>query len=1050
MLMFGCSSDLPPEPGDIGIGESYDSGNGKTGMAYYRTYEGYAPPVDIFDDDNLIYFLDPVVVDVAEGESNFYLDISVSHEDSYVYKYGHVYIPTLQTWRQFSFDEKTVTGSNWIREDADTTLMLDKADFISGENYIVTYSCKKHNNEWKCGCSSESQCDMWMLQNFLYRNVDLPPEPDKPGEIYSAKVSLNPLSGLYRLGQNVSIDAYVEASNDISEYLSKAYFTIQKSDGDVEIIQPESSDITDCYYCELCKKYHCYASFSANYPIIDEGKYNISLVIPNLNNLKMSSGRFIVDEKIFNNIIEEDIGDMLFENSHGYLSGNGLSVTASYRRYNPHIYSDVSFSNSDEAINRHEDLSSDWSTIVINGNKIKTFEENSCNTNYNGDTVCWNRKYYSWFSGGNLIVVYMSSDENVELGTGIVEAYLEIHPGDDGEDNCGDGICDLISTEAMLVSDVYSMSSSVVPTGWTSPERCENCAPWLILYSGAEKGYRGLELGYLKSDNVYIDRESNNMSEVLLIGFGTFDDDVIYEQTITAETDQGTINIYLPEFHSNRSDNYWYYVAKDGSTYYANYDGIEPTMSVSEALVLEHLARSAPGKETSLSCPEDCASESCTDSDGGKNYYEKGYIHANFGHQHNIDREDRCAIITQGSIEEGSYYSTYVGSCGGNNCYIEEHFINTSYDYCAGEVDMYNCPNGCKDGACVNETVPEGQCCYFESSGSCIGILDQAACTQVGGAFNSIPCDYVTNCQTVCCCNGDSYLYGVNSGYCTDILGGTSNGLSSEISELECSNICGGTINSCNSTECGVNTQSCIGQSVIDIASYPDGDFYYCWADDVAYDTASECGISCTQSPTADCTSDSPITSECLCNGQVYTSGYCCFDGSYANTAADCNVGNVEYVYKENSDTYSIEPSYLYLDYVKVDGALSAIWQVKHGGRATYNVSIPDSCFIYYSDKISLRFYTLMNNVVGDGLFKGSYGECFNGSWTKITNNGEYVQWQNMPGVNETSLIDGDWSTAAFYGRTTAIDEEGLIWRKCNYGLCREASIYEEGIWFKI
>lgn len=85
---------------------------------------------------------------------------------------------------------------------------------------------------------------------------------------------------------------------------------------------------------------------------------------------------------------------------------------------------------------------------------------------------------------------------------------------------------------------------------------------------------------------------------------------------------------------------------------------------------------------------EDCKSKICKDSDGGKNYYEKGYITTGYRH---IDAEDTC--ISEKILKE--YY------CDN------------------GEISSvnYTCSNGCKNGECIKvEEIEEEVKCIFKNS----------------------------------------------------------------------------------------------------------------------------------------------------------------------------------------------------------------------------------------------------------------------------------------------------------------------------------------------
>ncbi len=88
----------------------------------------------------------------------------------------------------------------------------------------------------------------------------------------------------------------------------------------------------------------------------------------------------------------------------------------------------------------------------------------------------------------------------------------------------------------------------------------------------------------------------------------------------------------------------------------------------------------------------------CTDSDGGKDYYMKGTTSNQFATQ-----TDTC--VTGFALERYGY-DLYEYYCSGPN---------PNYD---GSYDVipegYKCPNGCKDGACVKETTSSIKIIYFE------------------------------------------------------------------------------------------------------------------------------------------------------------------------------------------------------------------------------------------------------------------------------------------------------------------------------------------------
>ena len=174
LFLVGCQTgELPPEPGDI---------TGPIGKAVH-IYEGYAPPNDVFDNNKMIFNLEQNVINIDVDEDNFTLNLEVSHDASFIYKYGYYY--SKKGWQKYLFDSEPYKESNWIKDHAKKELNLQVDDFNAGENYIVAYSCKRHDGKWKCGCTSTNgPCNQWMLQTYLLLQDELPPEPPTPDDPY--------------------------------------------------------------------------------------------------------------------------------------------------------------------------------------------------------------------------------------------------------------------------------------------------------------------------------------------------------------------------------------------------------------------------------------------------------------------------------------------------------------------------------------------------------------------------------------------------------------------------------------------------------------------------------------------------------------------------------------------------------------------------------------------------------------------------------------------------------------------------------------------------
>jgi len=87
-----------------------------------------------------------------------------------------------------------------------------------------------------------------------------------------------------------------------------------------------------------------------------------------------------------------------------------------------------------------------------------------------------------------------------------------------------------------------------------------------------------------------------------------------------------------------------------------------------------------------------CKKIFCNDSDNGVNNFLKGFVYTNYNAQNPRTRiYDSCMILTELWI--GNF------SCSGNECWVQDY-------YCQGGVrgpygSLYNCPNGCRNGACI-------------------------------------------------------------------------------------------------------------------------------------------------------------------------------------------------------------------------------------------------------------------------------------------------------------------------------------------------------------
>ncbi|MFH1591425.1 MAG: CARDB domain-containing protein [archaeon] len=168
MLISGCQAgDIPPEPGAVQqspVGEA---------LRYIADVDPrYGPPFDIFNGDKQFFFAEPEVLefDLDDPASWPDLGIEVEQEGRAIYRFGYYF--SKGEWRQFTFPQETVRGSNWVRDSAKTTMHVDPGQFDEDVAYFVTYSCIKIDGEWKCGCRSPNDCGYWTLQTVdIERNT---------------------------------------------------------------------------------------------------------------------------------------------------------------------------------------------------------------------------------------------------------------------------------------------------------------------------------------------------------------------------------------------------------------------------------------------------------------------------------------------------------------------------------------------------------------------------------------------------------------------------------------------------------------------------------------------------------------------------------------------------------------------------------------------------------------------------------------------------------------------------------------------------------------
>ena len=103
-----------------------------------------------------------------------------------------------------------------------------------------------------------------------------------------------------------------------------------------------------------------------------------------------------------------------------------------------------------------------------------------------------------------------------------------------------------------------------------------------------------------------------------------------------------------------------------------------------------------------LFCSKDCEKQGCTDSDGGKDYYTRGKTSGpDYGGVIGIiwgEDANKCSARTDNSLG----YSVHYDCCSD---VTENKQLNEAYCDENGKLQAegYQCPNGCKDGACIGQ-----------------------------------------------------------------------------------------------------------------------------------------------------------------------------------------------------------------------------------------------------------------------------------------------------------------------------------------------------------
>ncbi|MEI6058361.1 MAG: hypothetical protein WCP89_01180, partial [archaeon] len=182
--------------------------------------------------------------------------------------------------------------------------------------------------------------------------------------------------------------------------------------------------------------------------------------------------------------------------------------------------------------------------------------------------------------------------------------------------------------------------------------------------------------------------------------------------------------------------------------------------------------------------------DSCTDSDGGKDYFVNG---STAGSQATF--EDKCVTPTTASggyiAKDGVWYAYNDfnnDSCSGGNCYLSESFCaNSTWQ----DREVVSCSNGCSKGACLAAVEPKctsnAQCddvnvCTDDScvSGTCSSVVNTISCDDKNANTENDKCSFGVCSGTIISipstCNDtdggkDYFVKGETTGYTPSVSG---------------------------------------------------------------------------------------------------------------------------------------------------------------------------------------------------------------------------------------------------------------------------------------
>ncbi|MBW3003845.1 hypothetical protein KY337_04735 [Candidatus Woesearchaeota archaeon] len=647
-IMSGCASNLPPEPGSPGA---------PTGKAT-QIYEGYAPPVDVYDNDLQIFFLSDYLLDLQFDLSNFDLGVKVNHEGGFVYKVGYYY--TKAGWRKYEFDQSTYAGSNWIKDSASTTLSLNPLDLYDGENYIVAYSCKMYDNVWRCGYNYPGGTgNQWMLQSFIITRSELPPEPVEPSVLTTGKISLSPNNRYYLQGEIVDLYAHVYApQNILGQVVAPSISLVTPSGATMDIpLEQSGTDNCELYTYDTESYYACHVSYGAQYTTSEFGRYTFKFVNSgSLENFEVDTSEFaVVGPEKFNVLILNDIDGFVFNNANGYYWEGGEYFYAGYT------------------------MDGLWADVNLNIGKISDWfvtDPSYVPVTVAGQTVYLREIVYDdgmnrewvWISGDTQLNIYSWNPAvmaPLDL-TPVLEAYLAKYPA---------GLVDYTLADFPNMFTTTGVFDGQIVVGDDAPAD-------EVLGATNIAAAIGLDIGLPVGTAVLASQVSNLNQNLILVGrpsAWTSQPNVLIDQFGYPDffANEGGLGLY-------QNGDYWVLVV----TGYGPEEVKVAARAISSAVKDALRCKEAVTTGTLDSISAICLAEEevpvlleCIDKDAGIDYYIQGTTSGTaWGTTELVEGLDYC--ITEG--EKAGLLAEY---------YCDEGYVRSV---------SFDCPNGCLNGICIS------------------------------------------------------------------------------------------------------------------------------------------------------------------------------------------------------------------------------------------------------------------------------------------------------------------------------------------------------------